>query len=109
MLISEVILAESYADDLVIAVQDLITMISAKDISKIKTERFKSLLNSNYGFDVDSNDMLFQAIEQSGYANGYDDEYINISSMPDDVAMTMPADVGDVAQDQAMKDVKAEL
>jgi len=109
MLINEVILAESYADELVLAVQDLITMISAKDINQVKTEKFKRLLKSQYGFDVSSNDMLFQAIEQSGYANGYDDDVINISSMPDDVAMTMPADVGDVAQDQAMQDVKADL
>lgn len=109
MIIRDIILAESYVDDLVNAVEDLITMITSKDISKVKTEKFKGLLSKHYGFDVDSNDMLFQAIEQSGFANGYDDDYINIGAMPDDVNMTMPADVGDIASDQAMKDVKADL
>jgi hypothetical protein len=109
MLIRQIVLAESYVDDLVLAVQDLLTMISAKDIGKVKTEKFKSLLSKHYGFDVASDDMLFQAIEQSGYANGYDEEYINVGNMPDDVNMTMPPDVGDMAGDQAMQDIKADL
>ena len=108
MLIREVVLTESYVDELVTAVEDLITMITAKDISKVKTTKFKGLLNKHYGFDV-SNDALFQAIEQSGFANGYDDEYINVGAMPDDVAMAAVPDVGDVAGDQAMQDIKAEL
>jgi len=109
MLIREVVLTESYADDLVLAVQDLLTMISSKDIGKVKTEKFKGMLSKYFGFDVVNNDMLFKAIEQSGYANGYDKDYINVGDMPDDVAMTMPPDVGDMAGDQAMQDIKAEI
>lgn len=109
MIIRDIVLVESYVDDLVNAVEDLITMLTASNINKVKTEKFKGMLNKHYGFDVDSNDMLFQAIEQSGFANGYDDDYINVGAMPDDVNMTMPADVGDIASDQAMKDVKADL
>ena len=39
MLISEIVLTESYDDDLLNAVKDLLTRVMSKDIKKIKTEK----------------------------------------------------------------------
>lgn len=106
MLINEII-NEGYATELIKTIQDLLVLVKSKDINKIKTEKFKDLL-AKQGYVV-STDELVQAVNDSGYANGITDDEINISSMPDDVAMVNPADVGDMAGDQAMADIKADL
>ena len=46
MLINEVVVKEAYREDLLIAVQDLLTYAMKRDIAKISTEKFKSAAES---------------------------------------------------------------
>jgi len=108
MLINEIVITESYADDLVKMVQDILVLLDSKKIKKIKTEKFKQLL-AKQGYIVTTPEVR-QAVEQSGYANSVNDEEINIGSLPDDVNLdSIPPDVTDMASSQAMKDINSEL
>ena len=44
MLINEVVVKEAYREDLLIAVQDLLTYAMKRNIAKISTEKFKSAI-----------------------------------------------------------------
>jgi len=110
MLISEVILKEGYFSDLIVAVQDLLVRIQVDDKKEIPTEEFKSLLANN-GYVV-STDELIQAVDQSGFASSVDREKIvPKDELPADVETDAEpnVDVGAMAGDQAMQDIKAEL
>jgi len=108
MLINEVVVKESYADDLVKMVQDILVLLDSKKVKTIPTEKFKSLL-AKQGYVVTTNE-LRQAVEQSGYANSVNDDEINIGSLPDDVNLdSIPPDVSAMAGSQAMQDINAEL
>ena len=109
MLIRDII-TESYQDDLLSAVQDLLALISSKDIKKIPTEKFKSIL-AKQGF-VASTDEIIQAVDQSGFASSVNNtEIIPATELSGDVETDSEpsVDVGKMAGNQAMKDVKAEL
>lgn len=109
MLIREVILSENYRDDLLTAVSDLLTRIMAKDIKKISTDRFRTML-AKQGF-VTTTDEVIQAVDQSGFASSVNrEEIIPADELPPEMTDTedMP-DVSDMANGQAMKDVKAEI
>lgn len=110
MLIRDIVLSESYYSDLIVAVQDLLARYMAKDIKEIKTEKFKSLL-AKQGY-VTTTDELIQAIDQSGFASSVDAEKIMPkgelpADMDTDAEQTV--DVGNMAGDQAMQDIKADL
>lgn len=109
MLIRDILISESYAEDLVLAVQDLLSRIMAKDIKKISTDRFQAML-AKEGF-VTSIEELVQAVDASGFASSVDsNEIVPASELPSD--MTDPeqtVDVGDLAGDQALSDIKADL
>ena len=108
MRINEII-TESYADDLVTTVQDLLSFVIAKDLKSITTEKFKSLL-AKQGFVV-STDELIAAVDASGFATSVDAEKIvPADEMGDIEASAEPTlDVGRLANDQAMKDIKSGL
>jgi len=115
MLISEVVnVQESYENELLLAVQDLMSMAMSKDMKKLSTEKFQSKLKDQ-GF-VASVEEIIQAIDKSGYANSVDKDSI----VPkDELALNMPStdapddeegvDVSGMAGDQALSDIKAEL
>lgn len=110
MFIRDIVLSESYYSDLIVAVQDLLARYMAKDIKEIKTEKFKSLL-AKQGY-VTTTDELIQAIDQSGFASSVDAEKIMPkgelpADMDTDAEQTV--DVGNMAGDQAMRDIKADL
>lgn len=109
MLIRDILISESYAEDLVMAVQDLLSRIMAKDIKKISTDRFQSML-AKEGY-VTSVEELIQAVEVSGFASSVNDqEIVPAGELPSDMTdMDQTVDVGDLAGGQAMKDVKADL
>lgn len=91
------------------AVQDLLSRIMAKDIKKISTDRFQSML-AKEGY-VTSVEELIQAVEVSGFASSVNDqEIVPAGELPSDMTdMDQTVDVGDLAGGQAMKDVKADL
>lgn len=110
MLIRDIILSEGYYGELMTAVQDLLARYMSKGIKEIKTETFKSLL-AKQGY-VTSTDELIQAVDQSGFASSVDSQKIVPkgelpSDMNTDAEQT--TDVGKIAGNQAMKDVKADL
>lgn len=110
MLIRDIVLSEGYYGDLIVAVQDLLARYMAKDIKEIKTEKFKSLL-AKQGF-VTATDELIQAVDKSGFASSVDAEKIVPkgelpADMDTDAEQTV--DVGNMAGDQAMQDIKADL
>ena len=73
MLITEVVnVQESYENELLLAVQDLMAMAMSKDIKKISTEKFQNKLKDQ-GF-VASIEEIIQAVEKSGYASSQDSE-----------------------------------
>lgn len=108
MRINEII-TESYADDLVTAVQDIMSFVIAKDMKSISTEKFKSLLTKQ-GYVV-STDELIAAVDASGFANSVDAEKIVPTDQMGDIeAQDEPTvDVGKLAGQQAMRDVKTGL
>lgn len=110
MLISEIVLAESYQEDILVAVQDLLVRLAAKDIKEISTEKFKSLL-AKQGF-VSTTDEIIQAVDKSGFASSVNADKITPSNqLPDEMNSEEEptVDVGDVAGDQAVADINAEL
>lgn len=111
MLISDIVLTESYQEDLLVAVQDLLVRIAAKDIKEISTEKFKSLL-AKQGF-VATTDEIIQAVDTSTFANSVDrDKIVPNNQLPDDLTGSNeeePVDVGDIAGGQAVQDINSEL
>jgi len=109
MLIRDII-TESYQDDLLSAVQDLLAVVSSKDIKKISTEKFKNIL-AKQGF-VASTDEIIQAVDMSGFASSVNDvEIIPGDELSGDVDTDSEpsVDVGKMAGNQALSDIKSEL
>lgn len=110
MLINDIILSENYYGELMVAVQDLLTRIMSKGIKKVSTEKFQSLL-AKQGY-VTTVEELIQAVDQSGFASSVDkDSIVPKSELPADLNKNaeQPVDVGNIAGNQAMKDIKAGL
>lgn len=108
MLIREIVLAENYYGDLIVAVQDLLTRYMSKGIKEIKTEKFRQLL-AKQGY-VTTVDEIIQAVDQSGFATSVNaDTIVPQGELPADMTDGNETDVGDMAGNQAMKDVKADL
>lgn len=115
MLISEVTGSEKSGagEELIIAVQDLLSRYIADDEgpADIPTETFKAELEANTGLVLDTG-TLIKAVNDSGYASSVDDENIRASNeLPSDIDTDPEAtvDVGKMAGNQAMKDIKADL
>lgn len=110
MLIREVVLRENYAEELVQTVQDLLSQLMSRDIKKISTDRFATML-AKQGYTT-SIDELIQAVDASGFASSVNaQEIIPSSELPADIDTDPDAtvDVGDLAGSQAMQDIKADL
>jgi hypothetical protein len=110
MLIREIVLSEGYYGDLLIAVQDLLTRYMTKSVKEINTEKFKALL-AKQGF-VTTTDELIQAVDKSGFASSVDaQKIVPKGELPSDMNTDaeQTTDVGKLAGNQAMKDVKADL
>jgi len=108
MLINEITVKESYVDDLIKMVQDILVLLDSKNVTKISTEKFKGLL-AKQGYVVTDQELI-QAITQSGYAKDVNGNEINIGELPDDVSVAdIPPDVGAMAGSQAMQDINSEL
>lgn len=108
MLIKDI--TESYNDDLLSAVQDLLAVISSKNLKKIKTDKFKNIL-AKQGY-VASTEEIIQAVDTSGFASSVDNqEIIPNSELSGDIDTDAEpsVNVGKMAGNQAMKDVKADL
>ena len=110
MLIREVVLSEGYFNELMITVQDLLIRMASKGIKEMPTEKFKKLL-AKQGY-ITTTDELIAAVDKSGYASSVDkDKIVPKGELPADMDTDAePAvDVGNMAGNQAMQDIKSEL
>ena len=114
MLITEVVIVtESYENELLLAVQDLMSMAMSKDMKKLSTEKFQAKLKDQ-GFVASIEDII-QAVDKSGYANSVEKYAIVPKDELEDLTSDAPKepedqlDVSNMAGDQAMADIKAEL
>lgn len=109
MRLHELFVKESYYDDLIVAVQDLLVRVMNKGLTEISTDRFKSLL-AKQGY-VTTTDELIAAVNDTGFVTSVDSEKIvPKGELPDDMKNAEPTvDVGNMAGNQAMQDIKADL
>ena len=110
MLINEVVVKEAYREDLLIAVQDLLTYAMKRNIAKISTEKFKSAL-AKQGY-VASTEEIISAVDMSGFASSVNaDEIIPTDQLSGDIDTKQEptVDVSAMAGSQALKDIKADL
>ena len=103
------LLQESYNDELISAVSDLLSIAMAKDIKKISMKKFEEVL-AKQGYPA-SVDEIIQAVDQSGFASSVNKvEIIPNSELGIDKDQSDPSvDVSSMAGDQAMSDIKSEL
>ena len=110
MLIRDILLTESYIDDLVDAVKGLLVAFMSDGAKQIPTTKFKRML-AKQGYVV-STDEVIAAVDQSGFASSVDS--VNIvpkSELGADTSTEAEptVDVADMAGDQALSDINAEL
>lgn len=114
MLINEIIATEGeteFATGLLAKVQDIITVAMARDIKKISTVKLQKILDAN-GYTDLSLDQVKLAVDQSGFASSIDDTQIipkDELSGDLDTEAEPSVDVGAMAGNQAMKDIKGSL
>jgi hypothetical protein len=110
MRIAEIVLTEGYYGELIVAVQDLLTRAMTKGVKSIPTDKMQSLL-AKQGY-VTTVEELIQVIDQSGFASSVDrDKVVPKTELPADLNKNaeQTVDVGQMAGNQAMQDVKAGL
>ena len=109
MLIRDIV-REGYEADLIQKVQDILVMKMDSGDS-LSTEEFQNLLKDE-GY-IATTDEVIKAVNDSGYASSIDKEQIKLKNqMPADIDTgeeEPSVDVGKMAGDQAMKDIKSEL
>ena len=115
MLINEVIAVvekdEDFEAGLLAKVQDILTVAMSRDIEKVSTKKFLKILDSN-GYRDLTMDQLKLAVNTSGFANSIDDDIIvpkDELGADIDTEEDPSVDVGAMAGDQALSDIKAEL
>jgi hypothetical protein len=116
MLINEVIAVqekdEDFAAGLLAKVQDIITVAMSRDIKKISTKKFLKILDAN-GYTDLTLDQLKLAVDKSGFSNSIDDDVIvpkdELGADIDTDEQEPTVDVSQMAGNQALSDIKAEL
>lgn len=115
MLISEVLGSEvdRAGDELILAVQDLLGRYIAdtKSPADIPTDEFRSEIEANIGRPLDVSTLLV-AVDQSGFASSQSKSSIRpADELPGDIDTEVEpsVDVGKMAGNQAMKDIKATI
>lgn len=110
MLVREIVLREGYYNELITTVQDILISAASKKIKEIPTEKFRTIL-AKQGYQS-SIDEIIMAVDRSGYASSVDKEKIvPLNQLPADLD-TDPepsVDVGKIAGDQALSNVKSGL
>lgn len=113
MLIKEILfkVTEGYYEDLIVAVQnELAKVISNPDQDEIETAELQKIL-ADQGYDIEIEDLI-QAVDQSQFASSVDKNVVKPKGeLPADIDTEVEpsVDVAQMAGDQAMKDIKAEL
>ena len=103
------LLAESYEDKLISAVSDLMSIAITNDLKKISMKKFEEVL-AKQGYPA-SVEEIIQAVDKSGFASSVNKvEIIPNTELGLDKDNNEPTvDVGGMAGNQAMSDIKSEL
>jgi len=117
MLINEIIqynflTAESVGEELAANMKDLLSLYKSQGINEIDTEKFCNRLKTVYGHD-EPIEVLTQALQDIGeeteWISSATDQSIKINTDIETDTEEPTVDVGDLAQDAAMKGIKSEL
>lgn len=103
------LLQESYDDELISKVGDLIAIAITTGTKKISTDKFQEVL-AKQGFPI-SIEEIIQAVDKSGFASSVNKiEIIPNTELGIELNKEEPTvDVGSMAGDQALSDIKSEL
>lgn len=101
----------SSSDELIMAVQDLLSMFMADDVQSISTEKFSNMLAAQ-GYTV-SDEELIAAVDASGFAASISqDEITPKGELPPEIMggdqEELP-DTADMASDAAMDNIEDDL
>jgi hypothetical protein len=110
MKIADIVLSESYYNELLTAVQDLLVRVIDKGLKEIGTERFKALL-AKQGYITTTNELI-GAVNDSGFATSVDkNKIVPKSELPTNMKPDgeNSVDVSKLAGNQAMQNIKADL
>lgn len=110
MKIADIVLSESYYNELLTAVQDLLVRVIDKGLKEIGTERFKALL-AKQGYITTTNELI-GAVNDSGFATSVDkNKIVPKSELPTNMKPDgeSSVDVSKLAGNQAMQNIKADL
>ena len=103
------ILQESYDDDLISRVSDILSIAIASGLKKISMAKFqKTLAKQEFPASIEE---IIQAVDKSGFASSVNKvEIIPNTELGLDKDNNEPTvDVGGMAGNQAMSDIKSEL
>jgi len=109
MKIADIVLSESYYNELLTAVQDLLVRVIDKGLKEIGTERFKALL-AKQGYITTTNEI--GPVNDSGFATSVDkNKIVPKSELPTNMKPDGEGsvDVSKLAGNQAMQNIKADL
>ena len=117
MLINEIVqykflTTESVGEELAANMKDLLGMYKAEGIDEIDTEKFCQRLKNVYGHDepLEVITMALQDIgEETEWISSATEQSIKIDTEIETDTEQPTVDVGDLAQDAAMKGIKSEL
>lgn len=112
MLIEEII-RENNLLDVIAEIQTQLARAMSQDISDISTQEFLDLIHQQ-GYTWVSMDQLIELVDQSGYASSVSrDSIVPNGNLGDDVPQDDPADieaeVGSMADQEAMKGIGDDL
>jgi len=110
MKIADIVLSDSYYNELLTAVQDLLVRVIDKGLKEIGTERFKALL-AKQGYITTTNELI-GAVNDSGFATSVDkNKIVPKSELPTNMKPDGEGsvDVSKLAGNQAMQNIKADL
>tara|TARA_B100002019_G_C21273807_1_gene603947 strand:+ start:683 stop:1039 length:357 start_codon:yes stop_codon:yes gene_type:complete len=116
MRIDEVLLFELYFDDLKVAIKDRLAQAVGGEVNEIPTEAFRQFLADD-GFLMSMDELLKVLNDMDVIANADENSITPKGKIPNDMAEPETADpeaepevdVGGMAGDQAMADVKSDL
>lgn len=117
MLISEIIQSnfltiESVGEELAANIKDLLSLYKSEEIAEIDTEKFCLRLKNVYGHD-EPLEVITQALqdigEETDWISSANEQSIKIDTDIETDTEEPTVDVGNLAQDAAMKGIKSEL
>lgn len=102
-------LFESSGDGLALAMQDIGNLMIARDITTMPSEKFLRLL-AKRGYNLSMDELIVVNLDTIDTISAIDRESVTTSQEASvDQSAEVPVDVSDMASNQAMSDIKADI